>query len=348
MKFISGKILSLFLVLLMIVSLAGLSGCSEIEVTVRPDVPQYSGQTFTEINNNQPYFTSDEMVTVSFETYGELDSLGRCTEAYACIGEDLMPDGERGEIGYIKPTGWQTVKYDIVDGKYLYNRCHLIGWQLTGENANERNLITGTRYMNVDGMLDFENAVDDYIETTGNHVLYRVTPIFEGDNLLASGVTMEAYSVEDKGKGICFNVYVYNIQPGIEIDYTNGDSWLAGESSTESATASTTAHTVSAGEYVLNKNSKKIHLSTCGSVKQMSEGNKAFHKGSLESLMENGYVHCKTCIDSLNEYMIETESKIVHSADCIETGKSTEKYVGVLEILTGDGYIICDKCKVER
>ena len=156
---------------------------------------EFSGEPYVVINNNIPFFTEDDITDVSYEMYGEMDYLERCTVAEACIGEDIMPRGERGEIGSVKPSGWHTVKYDFVDGKYLYNRCHLIGWQLTGENANEENLITGTRYLNIEGMLDFENMVDDYIELTGNHVLYRVTPIFEGNNLVASGVQMEGYSV---------------------------------------------------------------------------------------------------------------------------------------------------------
>ncbi len=179
------------------------------------------------LNDNQPNFSELDFESGSFEIYSELDDLGRCGVAYANIGMDLMPTEERGEIGSVKPTGWQTVKYDNVEGKYLYNRCHLIGFQLTAENANKRNLITGTRYMNVQGMLPFENMVADYIKETKNHVLYRVTPVFEDDNLIASGVKMEAMSVEDKGEGICFNVYVYNKQPGIRIDYKTGESRLA-------------------------------------------------------------------------------------------------------------------------
>lgn len=188
------------------------------------DIPEYSGEPYVVINENEPDFSADDMTTESFEIYSELDSLGRCRTAYANIGEDLMPTEERGSIGQVKPTGWQTVKYDSVDGKYLYNRCHLIGYQLTAENANEKNLITGTRYMNVEGMLPFENLVADYVRETGYHVLYRVDPVFEGDDLLAKGVQMEAYSVEDEGDGVCFNVFVYNAQPGINIDYATGIS----------------------------------------------------------------------------------------------------------------------------
>lgn len=190
------------------------------------EIPEYSGSPYVEINNNQPEFDESLKNSQSSESYGEFDRLGRCTVAFANVGKDIMPTEERGKIGMVKPTGWHTVKYDIVDGKYLYNRCHLIGYQLTGENANEKNLITGTRYLNVEGMLPFENMVADYVQDTGNHVLYRVEPVFEEDNLLASGVHMEAESVEDNGKGISFNVYVYNVQPGIIIDYKTGESKL--------------------------------------------------------------------------------------------------------------------------
>lgn len=191
------------------------------------EIPPFSGTPYVEINGNVPYFEETDYTTESFESYSELDALGRCGVAYANVGIDIMPTEERGAIGSVKPFGWHTVKYDCVDGKYLYNRCHLIGYQLTGENANEKNLITGTRYMNVDGMLPFENAVDDFVEATNHHVLYRVTPVYEGDNLLVSGVLMEGWSVEDGGRGICFCVYVYNCQPGVGIDYATGESWLA-------------------------------------------------------------------------------------------------------------------------
>lgn len=190
------------------------------------DIPSYSGEPYVVINDNEPTFTEEEMQSQAYEAYSDLDVKQRCGTAEANISKELMPTEERGSIGRVKPTGWKTVKYDHVEGKYLYNRCHLIGFQLTGENANERNLITGTRYMNTEGMLPFENMVADYIKETGNHVLYRVTPIFEGNNLLASGVEMEAKSVEDNGEGICFHVYVYNVQPGVEIDYATGNSRL--------------------------------------------------------------------------------------------------------------------------
>lgn len=190
------------------------------------EIPTYNNTPYVILNNNEPNFTEEELTTTSFEKYSELDSLKRCGVAYANIGIDLMPTEERGSIGMIKPSGWHTIKYDNIDGKYLYNRCHLIGYQLTGENANEKNLITCTRAMNTKGMLSFENQVADYIKATKNHVLYRVTPIFEGNNLVASGVEMEALSVEDKGDGIKFHVYVYNVQDGIEINYETGESHL--------------------------------------------------------------------------------------------------------------------------
>ena len=210
--------------------LTSLTGCEFSEPaaveTTDASIENYAGEAYSVLNDNVPTFTADELVLDSYEQYSPLDSLGRCGTAMANIGIDLMPTEDRGSIGQVKPTGWQTVKYDIVDGKYLYNRCHLIGFQLTGENANKENLITGTRYMNVEGMLPFENMVADYVKETENHVLYRVTPVFAGDHLVADGVQIEALSVEDDGQGICFNVFVYNVQPGITIDYATGNSSL--------------------------------------------------------------------------------------------------------------------------
>lgn len=191
------------------------------------EIPAYNGEGYVVINQNKPNFKESDYTTTSFEFYSDLDALGRCGYAIANIGRDLMPTEERGNIGAIKPSGWQTIKYDFIDGKYLYNRCHLIGYQLTGENANEKNLITCTRTTNAKTMLTFESQVADYIKATNNHVLYRVTPIFEGNNLIASGIEMEAYSVEDNGEGISFHVYVYNVEPGIKIDYRTGESSLA-------------------------------------------------------------------------------------------------------------------------
>ena len=190
-------------------------------------IPEYSGTPYYVVNDNTPYFNEDDLTTDSFEYYSDLDELGRCGVAYACVGQDLMPTEKRGDISSVKPTGWVQHKYDFVDGGHLYNRCHLIGYQLSGENANEKNLITGTRYLNVTGMLPFENLVADYVKETDEHVLYRVTPIFEGDNLVCSGILMEAESVEDEGDSVLYCVYVYNIQPGVEIDYATGENWAA-------------------------------------------------------------------------------------------------------------------------
>ena len=281
------------------------------------EIPAYSGTPYTEVNGNQPYFTEEELTTQSFETYSELDSLGRCGMAYANVGQDLMPTEPRGEIGAVKPTGWHLVKYDNVDGKYLYNRCHLIAYMLAAENANPQNLITGTRYLNVQGMLPFETKVCDYVKNTGNHVLYRVTPIFDGDNLLADGVLMEAYSVEDAGEGICFCVFAYNVQPGIGIDYATGDNWAEGSGTYQSTAAPAAVETPAPQPetdtavqitpessvsqesrettYVLNTNTKKFHYPTCSSVDDMKEKNKQIYTGSREEVINMGYVPCKRC-----------------------------------------------------
>lgn len=251
------------------------------------DVPAFSGAPYVELDGNQPAFSEAERTAESFETYSALDELGRCGPAFACIGQDLMPTQERESISQVRPTGWQNAEYDFVDGGYLYNRCHLIGFQLTGENANEQNLITGTRYMNVEGMLPFENMVADYVKETGNHVLYRVMPVFEAEELVARGVQMEAWSVEDEGDGVCFNVYVYNNQPGVEIDYRTGESRAAGaESSAEPAQDET---------YILNVRSKKFHRPDCASVDSMREENRETFHGSREALIEQGYAPCGSC-----------------------------------------------------
>ena len=251
------------------------------------DVPAFSGAPYVELDGNQPAFSEAERTAESFETYSALDELGRCGPAFACIGQDLMPTQERESISQVRPTGWQNAEYDFVDGGYLYNRCHLIGFQLTGENANEQNLITGTRYMNVEGMLPFENMVADYVRETGNHVLYRVTPVFEAEELGARGVQMEAWSVEDEGDGVCFNVYVYNNQPGVAIDYRTGESRAAGaEFSAEPAQDET---------YILNVRSKKFHRPDCASVDSMREENRETFHGSREALIEQGYAPCGSC-----------------------------------------------------
>lgn len=267
------------------------------------DVPAYAGEPYVVLEDNQPDFDRENLPTESYETYSPLDLLGRCGPAEANVGTDLMPTEDRGEIGQVKPSGWQTVKYDSVDGKYLYNRCHLIGYQLTGENANECNLITGTRAMNVDGMLPFENEVADYVQETGNHVLYRVTPIFSGTELVARGVQMEALSVEDGGEGVCFNVYVYNNQPGITIDYATGDSWLTGEApnaaSDAQAESDADANTggASAGEetYILNTSSMKFHDPDCSGAASIKEENRETYTGSRADLIARGYAPCGQC-----------------------------------------------------
>lgn len=255
-------------------------------------LPAYSGQAYTVVHNNVPYFSAKELsnARTSFESYHALDSFGRCGVCKASIGKDIMPTEKRGEIGSVKPTGWHLVKYDNVDGKYLYNRCHLIGYQLSGENANVCNLITGTRYLNVDGMLPFENMTADYVKETGKHVLYRVTPIFSGNDLVARGVLMEAESVEDGGSGVEFCVFCYNVQPGITIDYATGDSSASGQAST--AVEKTTDVT---GTYILNTNTKKFHKSSCSSVKKMSSKNKKTYHGSRSELLREGYTPCKSC-----------------------------------------------------
>lgn len=258
-------------------------------------IPVYSGSAYTEVNGNVPYFTESDYTTTSFETYYDLDSLGRCVMAYACVGEDIMPTEKRGEIGQVKPSGWQTVRYDgLVDGNYLYNRCHLIGYQLSGENANEQNLITGTRYLNIEGMLPFENMVADYVKETKNHVLYRVTPIFDGDKLLASGVLMEGYSVEDEGAGISFCVYAYNVQPGVTINYANGESELAATPEPE-PTPTPAEPAAVGGDYIGNANTKKFHYPDCSSVKKMKESNKVELHGTRDKIIAMGYEPCKNC-----------------------------------------------------
>ena len=262
------------------------------------------------VNNNEPFFELPEL-SESGEFYSELDELGRCGCCVANIGEDLMPTEERGSIGAVKPTGWQTVKYDFIDGKYLYNRCHLIGYQLTAENDNEKNLITGTRYLNIEAMLPFENIAAEYIKRTGNHVLYRVTPVYEGDNLVATGVLIEAESVEDNGESMLINIFCRNIQPGVIIDYSDGSNredpdWENSESEAEGdvqeeSTVSSEVSSESAfvpsddTDYILNKNSMKFHYPNCEAVQKMSAKNRAEYSGSRDELIEEGYKPCGMC-----------------------------------------------------
>lgn len=252
---------------------------------VLSEIPEYSGAPYVAVNDNVPFFTEEEITTDVFEDYSPLDSLGRCGVAYANICRGLMPTEKRESISSVRPTGWHSVEYDFVNGKSLYNRCHLIGFQLAGENANERNLITGTRYLNIEGMLPFEDMVADYVKETDGHVLYRVTPYFRGDNLVANGVLMEGWSVEDEGDGVCFNVYAYNVQPGVSIDYATGDNWAAPADGTPTASES----------YVLNTNSKKFHTPGCASVPNISANNRQEFSGSRDELIAQGYAPCGSC-----------------------------------------------------
>lgn len=251
-------------------------------------VPDYRGEPYVVLGDNEPEFLPGELTANSYEVYSPLDWLGRCGAATACVGTDLMPTQDRESLSSVEPAGWQSVRYDCVDGGYLYNRCHLIGYQLTGENANERNLITGTRYLNVDGMLPFENQVAGYVKETGNHVLYRATPIYGGAELVARGVQLEARSVEDGGAGVCFNVYVYNCQPGVEIDYATGESRLAGLPPAENTETLEIT-------YILNVSSRKFHLPDCSGAASIKEKNRRESSDTRDALVEQGYSPCGTC-----------------------------------------------------
>ena len=303
------KLSTLSIALLLVFSLVGCTH-TEPQATITPhtieqstevssfdydSIPEYTNKAYVEYNNNTPLFTEDEITSKSYESYAELDSLGRCGVTIACLGTDTMPTEERGGIGSVKPSGWHTVKYNgLVDGNYLYNRCHLIGYQLSGENANNKNLITGTRYLNIAGMLDFENDTADYIRTTQNHVMYRVTPIFISNELVARGVLMEGYSVEDNGSGLKFCVFAYNVQPGITINYTTGESSISEQTSSEQTTEASNA--TSSTTYILNTNSKKYHLdANCSAVKSMSESNKQEITVSNINELPKGYTPCKIC-----------------------------------------------------
>ena len=290
MKQLSRAALSLLLLL-------SLTACQFLQSTPQPSislesVPAYAGEPYVELEDNVPSFTQEELEAFPVEEYSPLDLLGRCGVARATVGLDTMPTEERGEIGQVKPSGWHTVRYDdLVDGKYIYNRCHLIGFQLAGENANEENLITGTRYLNVDGMLPFENLVADYVEDTGNHVYYQVTPVFEEGELVARGVQMEALSVEDGGEGVCFNIYAYNVQPGVVIDYATGESWRDGGEAQESDSDASQSEVT----YILNTSSKRFHLPDCPSVEAMKPQNREETDESREELLQRGYQPCGQC-----------------------------------------------------
>jgi DNA-entry nuclease len=334
-------------------------------------VPEYSGAASVTLNNNQPEFTDDEITTASYEQYGALDSYGRCTTAIACIGTDLMPSEERSSIGMIKPTGWNQNKYPgIVDSEppYLYNRCHLIGYQLTGENANECNLVTGTRYMNVDGMLPYENEVASYIKNTGNHVMYRVTPIFEGSNLLCSGVQMEAYSVEDSGKGVSFNVYCYNVQPGVIIDYTDGSN--SGDPSYTGST-STEATIQQSGTDITDNNSATSGTDTANGTSAQSNSNTALAGAAAATIAagtQNSATTGSTTVgtttsseaftvtEEISEsaespacnYVANKNTKKFHYPSCSSVGDMKESnklyYEGTRDELISQGYVPCKRC----
>lgn len=273
-------------------------------------IPAYDGKAYVAVNNNEPFFTDSDMTTTAFENYSDLDSLGRCGVAYANICKDIMPTEERGKIGMIKPSGWHTVKYDVIKDRYLYNRCHLIGYQLAGENANPKNLITGTRYLNVEGMLPFENLVADYVNNTGNHVLYRVTPMFSGSNLVANGVLIEAKSVEDNGGGILFNVYCYNVQPGVGINYENGDSWLDGTTPQKQSAQTDTPK---------NEGSQSSDGSGAGESGSSSSTTESASSGSDSSAAENSDADSS---NSETMVHITATGKKYHRAGCRTLKKS--------------------------
>jgi DNA-entry nuclease len=281
-----------------------LFSCSKPENISLDNIPEYSGSAYVVINGDVPFFTDDEITDVGFEKYSELDYLGRCGVALASVGPEMMPGEERESISSVRPSGWEyngrsnNNEYDFVDGKYIYNRCHLIGHLLTGENDNEKNLITGTRYLNIKSMYVFEDRVHDFVENTGYHVMYRVTPMYEGVNLVASGVLIEGLSVEDGGRGISFCIYAYNVQPGVEINYLTGQNYPSGElppPDTDDDAGS--GDTDTAVTYVLNTSSKRYHKPDCSGAKTMKEENRLNFYGTLDSLIAEypDYTPCGTC-----------------------------------------------------
>ena len=320
------RVSAFILVIILLLSL-----CSCRRVITLSEIPEYKRSPYVEINGGVPYFTEQEITTEAFESYSPLDTIGRCGVAFACIGIEIMPTENRGDIADVIPSGWEyngvsnNHSYDFVEGGYVYNRCHLIGYQLTGENDNERNLITGTRYLNIEGMLPFENKVDDYIEETGNHVMYRVTPIYQGINYLAGGVLMEAYSVEDDGAGISFCIFAYNVQPGVIIDYYTGANVASGEelpdlpddnreeimngatendgsdeengkNDEEESDGKEIGNTdAENADFVINTNSKKFHKADSSCVDKISEKNIAYYKGDREDLIAEEYSPCGIC-----------------------------------------------------
>lgn len=366
--------LCMTIIIIFVCSLAAttVSAVQKTKITL-DNIPAYTDSPYVEINDNKPQFTKSQFTKSCFEKYSDLDELGRCGVAFANVGTETMPTEERDSIGMIKPSGWHTVKYDCVDGKYLYNRCHLIGYQLTAENANEKNLITGTRYLNVEGMLPFENKVADYIEETDNHVLYRVTPVFEGKNLVASGVQIEAYSVEDKGKGICFNVYCYNVQPGVIIDYSDGNSRLADDKKAVSISLNYT-------KYSLNINESKILTATISPDTAETEIIWTSSDDKIATVNKNGKVTANSagtvsitaetsnglkaqCIITVREsktapsvsqsctFVVNTNTKKIHKPSCssvkdIKDKNRMDTNLSYEELITA-GYSPCKKCHPE-
>jgi len=284
-----------------------LSGCSLLNGLLGGEPDENPTVAYEELNGNVPYFTDSEITDEAYEFYSELDALGRCGVVMACVGRETMPPkgDKRGDINGVYPSGWEQAKYDakLVKGGYLYNRSHLIGWQLTDEDANEKNLITGTRFFNVSGMLPFEDLVDDYVRETGNHVMYRVTPDFKGNNLVATGVTMEALSVEDNGDGVCFCVYVYNFQPGIIINYATGESRLDDGEVVFPPSSDTGTEEGDGGEgeptptYVANSSSSsmKFHSPSCGNAQKIGENNRVYYYGTREEVIADGYSPAGCC-----------------------------------------------------
>lgn len=309
------------------------------EVVDVDQIPDYSGNPYIELNDNKPAFEEQDISTKEFETYSSLDELGRCGVAFANISKDTMPTEERGKIGMIKPSGWNTIKYSFVDGRYLYNRCHLIGFQLAGENANEKNLITGTRYLNNNGMLPFENRVANYVERTANHVLYRVTPLYDGENLVADGVQMEGYSVEDAGRGICFNVFVYNCQPGVVIDYKNGDSKQSDTVKEDLLAAGLDDY----NDVLAQKQATQNGSKTNDNIAQDETAKPSDSQNETQKDQNDDVVTQNTC-----DYIINTNTKRFHYKSCSSTKtmkeKNTLRFTGTRDEVIAKGYVPCKNC----
>ena len=303
------------------------------------DIPEYEGDPYIEVNNNEPSFTEAEKDAESFESYSDLDYEGRCGTAFALVGEETMPTEKRGNISDVKPTGWQSVRYDFVDGESLYNRCHLLGYKLTGENANKENLITGTRYMNIEGMLPFEDEIDAYVDETDNHVLYRVTPLFYEDELVARGVHMEGYSVEDNGEGVSFNVYCYNVQPGVGIDYETGDNWedpstIQYNSSSYWDSQNSQYNSQDNDDSYYNHHSQGSNSQGYDSQNNNSGNNDAYQNGVSKNAAQ--------------DYVLNTNSKKFHYSWCDSvkdtSARNKEDFYGTRDELISEGYEPCGAC----